>query len=150
MSLPTAGQFYNARLRIERVVLLAAAFSDGGGGGASFEDFAEGADSSDLREIFGDLPKDVCETWDDGENDLFIEWLTDERMTGVLIEAATPVFMANGRISWAYYHTQWIYAESLEEAVDRAFRWAKERYDEGLAKLEVKPEFPRMTAKLKP
>ena len=51
---------------------------------------------------------------------------------GFLIQAATPILkfksQASSTSSWEYYTTKWIYAESLDEAIEKAKKWAFDYY----------------------
>jgi hypothetical protein len=68
-----------------------------------------------------------------------INFLKEKKRLGFLLHVATivPDFSKNSKIpsmTWNNYTTEWIYAESFEEAAEVALKWAKELYKEIIEK----------------
>ena len=90
-------KLYDETVRIERTILIAGAI----GSGDAF-------------------PEDLNDFFDDNDDK------TISRCLG-----ATPVMTPTGKnsrsYSWGYYSTTWIYAETIEDAVNKGLKWVKER-----------------------
>ena len=124
-------KFYDASARIERVIFIAGAFGDG-------------VLSDDLDEFLDDCEPDIIENclgeipdWIDLEGPTFergdsvFDWLRDCNKLGFLVQFATPVMTKTGEHSrsytWGHYNTQWIYGNTLEEAIAKGLDWVGER-----------------------
>jgi len=64
-----------------------------------------------------------------------IDYLKEKRRLGFLLHVATPIpyFESNNdipSITWEKYTTEWIYAETFEEAAEIAIKWAVGLYKE--------------------
>src|SRR5690348_9547716 len=64
-----------------------------------------------------------------------IDFLKEKKRLGFLLHVATPIpDFGNGNktpsLTWTKYTTEWIYAESFEEAAELAIKWAEEIYAE--------------------
>lgn len=59
--------------------------------------------------------------------------LTRHRLTGVLLQVATPVKefykpnSGNCRFSWGHYHTTWVYGTTFDKAWTEATKWATDQ-----------------------
>lgn len=86
-----------------------------------------------VDDLFPDLPAEGKQEIENGyfEIEWFIDWINEKRRHGYGILFATPVMKPIGEggrdYSWGHYSTKWIYADTLEEAVDKAVLWAAER-----------------------
>lgn len=71
--------------------------------------------------------------YDLDDEGLIFEHLTDNRKFGYLVKFATPVPQDieaySHRLSWGYYSMKWIYAESYEQACEKALDWRQEFID---------------------
>lgn len=115
-----ASDFFDASVRINQVIWLAAAICDTDALPESLEDgLLEDMGASDFRQIFPDYPKhepegdeeteypDACE---------YAQWLLDNRKFGYLVSVQTPVREPGDTIfSWGYFSTKWIYVEEWNE-----------------------------------
>ncbi|MBY0500101.1 MAG: hypothetical protein K2P74_10925 [Nitrosomonas sp.] len=64
-----------------------------------------------------------------------IDYLKEKKRLGFLLHVATPIpyFESNNdipSITWEKYTTEWIYAETFEEAAEIAIKWAVGLYKE--------------------
>jgi len=122
----------NATARVERMVLIAAAMSDAVSLPDDLDDFLD-EDVDDIEKTFGRvLPPWLRECLDDAHErgDAFREWATDNDMLGFLVKMATPVMEqdANGAtFSWGYYRTQWVYADTLDTAIEAGLAWVEQQ-----------------------
>lgn len=126
-----AEKLWEETVRIERIILIAGAMTDG-----AFSDdlneFLDDEDEKTIEECLGRIPD-----WVDidghgySRNDSVCEWLSDQKKLGFLVKFATPVMEKRGggsrSFSWGYYSTKWIYAETLDEAVTKGMVWVKKR-----------------------
>ena len=82
--------------------------------------------------------------YDLDDEGLIFEHLTDNRKCGYLVKFATPVpedIKADShRLSWGYYKMQWIYAESYEQACEKALDWRQELIDKKRTKALAQEE----------
>lgn len=71
--------------------------------------------------------------YDLDDEGLIFEHLTDNQKFGYLVKFATPVpqdiTADSHRLSWGYYSIKWIYAESYEQACEKALDWRQEFID---------------------
>jgi hypothetical protein len=86
-------------------------------------------DPDRVSETFPEMPSSILED-EDSAVESVREWLVDNQLLGFMVQVATPVMTPLSadawRYSWGYYRTQWIYAETLAEALSKATRWADE------------------------
>lgn len=122
-------KLYEATLRVERTIYLAGALSDS----SLPDDLNDFLDDEDVvAECLGDIPD-----WVDlaarpvDRGDWVCEWLMSAGRFGYLVQFATPVMTPHSAtsrsFSWGYYSTKWVYAETMEEAIDKGLAWAEER-----------------------
>lgn len=118
--------------RIERVIYLAGAIA---GTDTLTEDLVDFFDDDieTVERCLGKLP-----SWmdpDDARTNELAEdichWIYTTGRIGFLVQFATPVMEIQGgscrRFSWGYYSTRWIYAETVDDAIDQGLAWVKER-----------------------
>jgi hypothetical protein len=140
MNLPELHEeLFDLTIRIDKIILLAVAINED----SMSEDLQEILEEEDyelLEKLFG-LPagKAHVESWDAKD---IREWLVHHRKFGFLIELATPArkyFTANSwSSSWGNYAINWIYADTLEEAIDLAKQWAEAYHLKALEKFKAK------------
>lgn len=66
--------------------------------------------------------------FDEDDNDAFAEWLFNSRRFGFLVKVATPIMQPLTKVtlySWEHCATQWLYAETIQEATQQATVWAQ-------------------------
>ncbi|MBI5917822.1 MAG: hypothetical protein HY849_00385 [Nitrosomonadales bacterium] len=130
-------EFFNLTLRIEKIIYLAASLVD--------EDLIEdleavlsGEDVADLVAWFG-LPSSLLRG--DPSADDIAQSLIDLRKFGFLIQAATPIrkhFAEHSwGSSWGGYYTTWLYADTLDEALEQAKVWAAAQHKRDQAKFKA-------------
>jgi hypothetical protein len=108
-------------------------------------DDVEDSFQQDFDEIFEALGIDAPEEPDDfDEIYMLCEHLTLNRKHGFLVQFATPVikFLSEKSFAsgWHYYTQEWIYAETYEQACEKAIAWAEERYEQEKAEYKKKQE----------
>lgn len=116
-------------VRIQRIILLGGATTDG----AFSDDLNEFLDDEDEKTIeacLGKIPDYVdIEAHGYARNDSISEWLYDAGKLGFLVQFATPVMEPTGEnsrsFSWGHYSIKWIYAETLDAAIDSGLKWVK-------------------------
>ena len=69
-----------------------------------------------------------ADDYDPDDMECLAEALYDKGKLGFLVEVATPVpdyssSTSFSTQSWGYYSTQWVYAESFVEALDKCEQW---------------------------
>lgn len=121
-----------ATARIERIIYLAGAMAAIDRFPDDLNDFLNDEDDDTIAECFGETPDWVDLPLRGDESAVWVcEWLRDAGKFGFLVQFATPVmkpYSPTGRtFSWGYYSTKWIYAETVEEAIDKGLAWVAER-----------------------
>ena len=124
-------QFFEANLRVEKIIHLA--------GALSFD-----CHTSDAEDAFNEDPELVFEALglpvpeDDGSDidmDQICDLLLHEKKLGFLVWFCTPVPTRFHKepegmsYSWGYTQGTWIYAETIEDAFSAGFKW-REKYIE--------------------
>lgn len=127
-----AERFDDAIARIEKMTLLASA-CDYTSPSEILVEFIENEDWEILTECFGDIPEAIKEDWESAYNESLFEWLFENHKLGFLLQFATPS-MSNvtkrgehycGSYSWGHYLTKWLYADSLEDVMEKGFSWVE-------------------------
>lgn len=124
-------KLFDASARIERVIFIAGALGAGDVMSDDLNEFFDDEDQEDIAKCLGDIPDWVdldARGYERGE--YVFEWLRDSKKLGFLVKFATPVMEPMGKsrsFSWGYYNTKWIYADTLEEAVDKGLSWVEQR-----------------------
>lgn len=122
----------DATTRIERCIFIAGALAANDAFPADIDAFFDDEDNETIEECFGEIPEFVDIDGPGHERaECIFEWLRDSRKFGFLVNFATPVMTPTGKdsrcFSWGYYNTKWIYADTLEEAVDKGLAWVETR-----------------------
>lgn len=116
----------DASARFEKVIFLAGALAAGDAMSDDLTEFFDYEDIETVESYFGKIPDWVCLN---DTNDI-CEWLSTCDRLGFLVHVATPVMSptSNGSrsFSWGYYNSKWIYAETMDAAVEKALAWVKE------------------------
>lgn len=116
-------------VRIERIILLAGAITDG-----AFSDdlnsFFDDEDEEAIVECLGEIPEYVdIEGHGYSRSDSICEWLYTAKKFGFLVQFATPVMEVtdvNSRtFSWGYYSTKWVYGETIRSVISKGMAWVK-------------------------
>lgn len=121
--------------RVEKMIFLAGAMAATDVFSDDLNEFFEEEEKT-IEECLGEIPDwvDLDERGYARSENIF-EWLTNARKFGFLVQFATPVMKPTGEssrtFSWGYYSTKWIYADTIDEAIDKGLGWvAKRRADE--------------------
>jgi hypothetical protein len=140
MNLPELHEeLFDLTIRIDKIILLAAAINEDSMS-EDLQQILEEEDYTLLEKLFG-LPAQEADAqnWD---HTAIREWLVDHRKFGFLIQLATPVreyfSEKSWSSSWGYYSTPWIYADTLEEAIELAKQWAEAHHLKALEKFKAK------------
>lgn len=125
-------KLWDETARIDRIILIAGAIAAGDVHSSDLNDFFDDEDDETIEEALGPLPEYVDLNVRGFERaDNILEWLRDSGKLGFLIQFATPVMTptsATSRsFSWGYYNTKWIYADTLDEAIDAGLKWVAGR-----------------------
>jgi len=116
----------DASARFEQVIFLPGALA---AGDAMSDDLTEFFDYEDIETIESSLGKIPSWVNLDDTNDI-CNWLSTYELLGFLVKFATPVMSPSGNgsrsFSWGYYSTKWIYAETIDAAVENGLAWVKE------------------------
>lgn len=117
--------FFDVSIRAELIIHIGTQLLDGCTSDAVEEAFND--DWSQIWEALG------CRPTEDGESDMedVSYYLRNQvEKQGYLVKFATPVphrFTEHGyAFSWGYYTSSWIYAETYEEACQKAIEWQAE------------------------
>lgn len=124
-------KLYDATARIERVVFIAGALATADTCTDDLDEFLDHEDNEVIEKCLGEIPDwvDIDGRGMDRAESVF-EWLHDSGKLGFLVQFATPVMEPHGNsrsFSWGYYNTQWIYADTIEDAVDKGLAWVETR-----------------------
>lgn len=121
-------QMFDKTVRIENMTLLAGVLCDLESVGEGPEEFLSRMEPEDVKDCFPGMPSEYVEEFCDGQYEAGLEWLLNKRKMGFLIQFATPVMepvTGGGRsFSWGLYRTKCVYADTLEDAVAQALKWA--------------------------
>lgn len=113
--------------RVDRVIFLAGALTNVDSMPDDIENFFDEEDAETIEKCLGEAPDWV----DFDDTDSVAEWLIQSAKLGFLVQFATPVMKVISEgcysFSWGLYNTTWIYAETIDEAVDKGLEWVRER-----------------------
>lgn len=120
----------DASLRIENMILLAGAIADVYSVAPSLSELMDyDFDKETIRRLFPSAPDHVVTAEGDDMQWQMVEWMIDTDTLGYLVQFATPVMRRitkTGRVfSWGSYYTEWIYAETLDQAIVSGVAWAE-------------------------
>lgn len=122
-------KLFEATARIEQVIWIAGALAAGDDMAEDLQEFFQFEDDKTIERCFGPIP-DYVDFDAHGFDEAISEWMSAIGEFGFLVKFATPVMKPSGRgsrsFSWGYYSTQWIYAETLDEAVEKGLAWVSE------------------------
>ena len=118
--------------RIQRTILIAGAISSSDVFSDDLDEFFDDEDETDIEKCLGKIPEYVdLEAKSYERCDAIYEWLRESGKLGFLVQFATPVMTPCGKdsrsYSWGYYNTTWIYAETIDEAIEKGLAWVSER-----------------------
>lgn len=120
----------DATARLENIIWLPAAVGEGELTPEPLRELVE-LSKDQLERCFGTLPDWLLNSI---ENDFgtssFADWIHEESKYGFAIKMATPMMSHNAHgstFSWSVYYTEWVYGETLFDAVITGLRWVAER-----------------------
>jgi hypothetical protein len=123
-----AERFYEHSARIDQVILLAALADSPDS--EVVEDFIELAEEADLVRLFGMSVADAEQVLEEGA-ELLYDWCSVSEKLGFLVKFATPVMKpmkSGGHMgSWNSFYTHWVYADTMDQALEAGFAWVAER-----------------------
>lgn len=133
-------QLADAIARIEKLIHIGGMAVDGDSMPDAIDDLLD-EDVQTLLKVFPGMPDWVQDELDDrrGRGSAFAEWVHQEGKLGFLVNFATPV-MRNvhqrgcGSYSWGSYYTNWIYGETMDEAMQLGLAWVQNLRDKEFAK----------------
>lgn len=124
-----SSELFNEALRVDRVIYLAGAISQGDSFPSDLEDFFEDQDLKNIVECLGPIPSFVdmdAKPFERSES--VSEWLYSRGKFGYLVQMATPVMAKRSQSSrsftWGHYYTHWFYGEEMDDAVRAGLAWA--------------------------
>jgi hypothetical protein len=124
-----AERFFEHSARIDQVILLAA-LADSPDSDA-FENFINLSDGGDLVRLFGMSNAQEQELLESEDTDGLWDWCEEHSKLGYLVKFATPAMrpMKSGGFvgSWGSYYTHWVYADTMDQALEAGFAWVAER-----------------------
>lgn len=107
-------------------------------GSDQFVAFCEDHDGKQLAKIFDDPSLAEIEEDEIDETQLTLERLLDSKKLGFLVKFESPVRTWDSETrfsaSWGHYRMTWIYAETLEDALDAGVEWSREQGEKGRKK----------------
>ena len=99
-------------------------------------DFFRDEDFEYIEKVFGaEMHEATREAIEDNDFAEGVIWLNEKVKLGFLVQFATPVMKhyTNGgaEFSWGHKRIEWIYAETIKEAIEKGLKWvATERENE--------------------
>ena len=122
-------RLWEENARVERVILLAGALASEDDIPSDLDDFLDDEDDETIEKCLGKIPDWVSKENRDRKSDI-AQWLIEAGRFGVLVQFATPIMTPLGEgamsFSWGFYTTTWVYADTIDEAVDKGLAWVKE------------------------
>jgi len=121
--------FSEETIRVEKMFLLATALTSYTMP-SDLQDFFSDEGFEVIEGCFGPIDGWAREAMDSNDREGTVEWLIETGKLGFLIEAATPIMKWNGSsasYSWGYYTSRWVYGDTLREAHEKVFAFAKEQ-----------------------
>ena len=106
------------------------------------DDFMSDNENDDLIRMFDYIHPDIFEEIADGDFWPLAEWLFDRGKIGFCVKMATPEFKysksgKSARFSWGCHYYQWVYGETLEDAIEAGFQWVASRRKKEKASLKA-------------
>lgn len=116
-----------ASARFEKVIFLAASIDPDGCFPDDLVTFLEEEELSTIEACLGKVPypnADLRGVYGDEE---IYDWLMHAQKLGFLVKVATPVMerisTTARTFSWSYYKTQWVYGDTMEQAITNGLKW---------------------------
>lgn len=123
-------RFEEETARLDKVIYIAGAMGDLDRVSDELEEFLDEIHPADVVRMWGALPSSVAESLEAGDTDELAAWLFQQDALGWLLKFCTPAARHDGvgmSFSWGVCHTQWVYGETFEAALDLGFKWVAER-----------------------
>ena len=125
-------KLWDETARVERVIFLAGALAAGDAMPDDLDEFFDDEDVETIGKCLGSVPEWIdLDAYGHGRAESIFEWLHDGGKLGFLVKFATPVMTPTGEnsrsFSWGYYSTTWVYAETLDDAIDKGLAWVNDR-----------------------
>lgn len=138
-------QLVDATARLETIIHLGAMATDTCSLPNALEELIEESTFKEIEELFGMPAGEALDCHLDHREEMLREAIVEHLHVygrlGFLVQIATPVMkrQAQGRsFSWGYFQTKWVYAETLEDAIDAGLKWVAERRAKENAEFEKK------------
>lgn len=133
--LELADNILDATARIEQIIWLPGAIGDGSSLAQPLRDLLEETDE-ELHRCFGKLPDWLMRVLHNKDGkEAFAEWANSAGKAGFVIQIATPVMTPHAygaSFSWGHYRTEWIYGDTIIDAVSIGLNWVEQcRREEG-------------------
>lgn len=127
-----SGPLEEATARIEQILHIGAMATDGDCFPTALEDMLQEQTDDDLERLFPGIPAEVMADFDAGSDPTgLLEWLRYSGLLGFLVLFATPVMKhspeGHSSYSWGMYGTRWVYADTLDDALQQGLAWVAER-----------------------
>ena len=115
-------QLSDAVTRIDMVISIAGGLTAGDSLPDDLKDFLEQCSLSEIKKCLGDIPEYVDLRSYEGIG----EWLLEANKLGFLVLFTTPIInhLEGSTFSWGYYTGEWVYADSIEDAIPKGIAWA--------------------------
>lgn len=133
-NIDVAEEFDNALIRIEQILFIGGMLGSWDSPSHALRDALDDDLDAIVSSIPGATHEEIEHYGEDGGG--FIEWAIDTRRLGFLVQFGKPV-MRGSVFSWGMYRTMWVYAETLDEAIEIAK--AKLNRDEATDARQPKP-----------
>lgn len=124
-------KLFNEGVRMERVIYIAGMLGNGESISDSLSDFLS-EDEEEFLLVFPDAPQWLLDELNDRlfRGEAFKDYVMKNGKLGFVIEFSTPVRTKLGEktssYSWASVYTRWIYADTMDKAIDLGIEWAKQ------------------------
>ena len=138
-----AQRFYNETAAIEEIQFLSS-FSERVRIPDDLYEFLTECDRDDFNGLFPDVDDDdlwmsfaaATETNGGFAHEMLCEWFFEAGFYGFMVKFATPVTVG-GIYSWGMYRTQWVYGDTVDEAMERGFKWVASQREAEAKNAEV-------------
>ena len=139
-----AQRFYNETAAIEEIQFLSS-FSERGMLPDDLYEFLTECDRDDFNGLFPEFDDDDdmwasfrgASTAESGfAHEGLCEWFFEAGFYGFMVKFATPI-VCSGAYSWGAYRTQWVYGDTVDEAMERGFKWVASQREAEAKNAEV-------------
>lgn len=114
-------------MRVDQIIWLGGALLEGDALPDNLQDFLDDTAGVDFLKLFPKLPPDYVD--DDMSSEDRVMGLMDFNYFGFLVEVSTPCMTSlrgdAWSYSWGHHYVKWVYAETLEEALELGFKWVE-------------------------